>query len=86
MKTKIRARKRTVIKWIEDKFGSLEMLAGIAGVDTSVPGVRTLLSQVRTSREPVILAIRWRGIVIEVNIEHHLASSPASNDSPAGVE
>lgn len=73
MKTKIKARKKTIIKWINEKFGSLAMLAGVAGVDTSAPGVRSLLDQVVTSREPVILSLKWRDIVIEVSFEHHLS-------------
>lgn len=75
VRTQIKARKKTVINWINEKFGSLEMLAGLAGVDTTHRSVRAVLEQVRTSREPVILSIRWRDVVIEVHIEHHLAAS-----------
>lgn len=83
MKTKIRARKRTVLSWIEQKFGSLEMLASIAGIDTSIPEVRTLLKQIRTSREPVVLRIQWRSAVIEVAIEHH--ESAITHESPGFI-
>lgn len=87
MKTKIRARKRTVIRWIEEKFGSLEMLANVAGVDTSQPAVRQLLDQVKTSREPVVLGIRWRNALIEVHIEHHaVASIAAPSELPSNGE
>lgn len=74
MKTKIKARKKTVIKWVNEKFGSLEMLAGLTGIDTTLPAVRQTLEQVRTSREPVVLSLRWRNVVLEVSMEHHLAA------------
>lgn len=71
MKTKIRARKKTVMKWIEGKFGSLAMVAAAVGLDTTTPGVQALLNDVVKSRDPVTLSIGWRSHVIAVLIEHH---------------
>lgn len=86
MKTKIRARKKTIMRWITEKFGSLEMLANLAGVDTSIPQVRAFLKTVRTSRDPVILAIKWRAAVIEIHIEHHANGVDAANSFVGDLE
>lgn len=71
MKIKIAARKRIVTNWIDSKFGSLETLANLAGIDTSRPEVRNTLTQIRTSRDPVQLRISWRNAVIQIDLMHH---------------
>jgi len=64
------------MKVIADKFGSLALLLGIAGLDTTNKIVRERVTEIETSRDPIKIVIHYRSYAWVLWVGEHPNKQP----------